>query len=205
MRRLLAAAAVVVLALGGCAPVRETEGLAPAERGAPYEEVYARWTRSGNIYRELTLVLDARVTYRSEEFQEVFLRRYAEVYRVREAELARLLAEERERAGRDLRFLLVAYTAQRDWNDFEKPDSIWRLFLQNERGQRLPVTEKRRLENRTELEGFFLLGPWSEAYELVFDLRGEEAGGFKAERLTLVVASVLGEAEFCWDLGPTGR
>lgn len=204
MRRLLAAAAVAMLALSGCALFRAPE-LVPAERGAPYEEVYARWTRSDDIYRELTLVLDARVTYRSEEFQEAYLCRYGQVYEVREAELARLLAEERERAGRDLRFVLVAYTGQRDWNDFERPDSIWRLFLQNERGQRLPVTEKRHLENRTELGGFFLLGPWSEAYELVFDLQGKEAAGFKAERLTLVLASVLGEAQFCWDLGGAGR
>lgn len=179
--------------------------LLPGQDNNPYGEAYSCWTRQDSVHRDLDLVLEAKATMRSPQFQEAYLRRWAEVYKVSEGEMARLLAAEKEQEGRALRFLLVAQTGKREWNDFDKPDSLWRIYLQNERGQRIPLSAKRHLENRTEAEGFFRLEPWSEAYELSFDLEGEEARGFSAQRLTLILASVLGEAEFSWDVGVAGR
>jgi hypothetical protein len=204
----VAAAIAVLLSLGGCGFIHDTAKALPGAPSGPYHEVYQRWTRSADIHKDLSLVLDAKATYRSEEFQDAFLRHHAKVYEVREAELARQLAEEQPHFGRELRFVLVANTGNRDNNDFAKSDSVWRILLENEKGARLPLTEKRHLENRTELSGFFPLDPWAEVYELVFDLTGEEGRAFhNAQGLTLVVTSVLGEARFSWSVAapPAGR
>lgn len=206
MRRLVvvvAAAAAVLLA--GCAALEGAREVMPVEGWGPYQDAYDQWTRHDSIHRDLGLVLEADATLRSPQFQEAYLRRYARLYNVREGELERLLAADRELTGRELRFVLVAQTGDRKWNDFDKPDSIWRIYLQNERGERLPLTSRRRLEKRTELAGFFRLGPWDEVYELSFDLTGEEAKDFSTRRLTLILASVLGEAQFSWDAMVVGR
>jgi len=202
MRRLLAALCGALLVLTGCGLVKEAGDVLPVRNWGPYQKAYDCWTRHEQIHRDLSLVLDAQATYRSPQFQEAYLRRWAEVYRLPKAESVRQLAEAREQAGRELRFVLVAQTGRREWNDFTKPDSIWKVFLQNERGERVPLTARRHLENRTEVEGFFDLGPWAEAYELSFEL---PEGGFNARELTLGVASVLGETQFSWDLEGAGR
>jgi hypothetical protein len=196
MRRLAAVLLLLVVALGGC--TWKEWSLIPAGGGESYGDVYQRWTRRADVHKELALVLEAQATYRSPEFQEAFLRRWAKYYQVKDEELNRLLAEEKERSAKELRFVLVAQTGKREWNDFAKVDSIWRVFLENERGQRLPLTEKRQPKSRTETEGFFKLEPWSEPYELVFDLG--ERPDFQGDLVTLVVASVLGEAKFTWTM-----
>ncbi|MFH0810363.1 MAG: hypothetical protein V2A77_07840 [Pseudomonadota bacterium] len=200
-RRLPAAAlGIMLLALGGCGLAKGADRLVLGQADGPYQCAWQEWTRRGNLSRDLSLVLDAQATYRSARFQEAYLRRHAEVYRIQPEELSRQLAEAREMAGREMRVVLVASTGDRRWNDFAKPDSVWRVFLQNDRGEHLAPMSKRHLEDRTEVAGFFPLGQWSEAYEFVFCPEGEQARAFSGGRVSLVLASVLGNAQFEWDV-----
>ncbi len=205
MRKWLAAACLAaLLLLPACGPLQELKVTLFGEPGGDYQCAYERWTRKADVRRDLVSVLEARVTYRSPEFQEAYLRRWAAVYKTGEAELCRLLAEAAEREGRELNFVLVATTGRREWNDFARPDSLWRIYLQNGRGERLPLSEKRHLEERTQVEGFFQMGPWGEAYELSFGLEEGQARSFCRGPLRLVLTSVLGEAEMSWDVRAAG-
>jgi len=203
MRRLFAVALLLSL-LAGCGLVHEAQQALPTGPQGPYHDTYERWTRCATVYHDLSLVIEARATLRTPQFQQAYLRRYAEDYKLPAADLNRLLADEAAQQGRGVRVLLVARTGKREWNDLAKTDSVWKIYLQNESGERLPLTDKRHLENRTETAGFFYLEPWDEAYALTFG--GEnDAARFATGRLTLVVASVLGQAEFCWDVAAAGR
>jgi len=203
MRRLFAVALMLSL-LAGCGLVHEAKQALPTGPQGPYHDAYERWTRCATVYHDLSLVIEARATLRTPQFQQAYLRRYAEDYKLPAADLNRLLADEAAQQGSGVRVLLVAQTGKREWNDLAKTDSVWKIYLQNESGERLPLTDKRHLENRTETSGFFYLEPWDEAYALTFG--GEnDAARFATGRLTLVVASVLGQAEFCWDVAAAGR
>src|SRR3569623_3297881 len=65
----------------------------PAARtfySSDYEEVYQRWTRHETVLHETDTALEAWATYRSAEFREAFVARYAEAYQLDSGETARL-------------------------------------------------------------------------------------------------------------------
>jgi hypothetical protein len=199
------AAAVLVLMLAtlltGCGLVEKAVEKLPEEPG-PYDRALEGWTRQAVVKKDMSVVLEAYATLRSMAFQEAWVDRRAELLKMTTTERDCLLADLKRVSAKELNFFLSAYTGDRKWNDFSLPNSIWRVFLENERGQRLAPSEVRQLRNRTEAEAFFpYLGMWSEPYELRFDLEDPRAKDFQAERLTLVITSVLGDAVMCWRLG----
>ncbi len=190
---------LVLLFPAGCAFVRT----AP-ESG--YYSVLQRWTRSAKIFKDLEPRLYIYATFKSPAFRKAFIEEYAKRYRLGEDYKRLLLEREMDTAAKYNEFFVSAYTPTDTWNDFDKKDSIWRLYLEDENGARVVSVEIVRVDRNDPVfaEFFPYFDPWSEGYIVRFPKYTEEGAEIPAPdagSIKLVVAGVLGGGELVWNLG----
>lgn len=209
-RALAGTCAVLLLFLAaGCAKkaaLWETETtmvMQPRESSA-YFLVLEEWTRSKDLYEGFESKLFVNATYKSLPFREAYVDEYAERYRIDE-DLKRVLIErEVESFEAHNEFFFAAATQLDSWNDFDKKDSLWKLYLEDDLGRRVEPLEVKRVEPQDQLHRAFFpyLDYWSIGYIVRFP-RYNAAGelvGEGADRLRLVLTGVIGHAELEWGL-----
>lgn len=198
-----------LLLITGCAatPPAETPSAAPAEVST-YAEVLERWTRSEKVYEWFELKFSISATYKSLPFREAYVDEYALKYRMGEELKRVLLSSELDSFESYNEVFLSAYTLDESWNDFDKKDSVWRLYLEDGLGRSVRPVEIEKAGTRDALvKAFFpYLNRWSTGYTIRFpkyDERGEPLGE-GAGNLRLVITGVIGEAELEWNLEGEG-
>jgi hypothetical protein len=174
-----------------------------------YPDVLKEWTRGVKIYYGLEPRLYINATYKNRAFRDAYLDRYAESYRLDEEYKQAMQDREFELSELYNEFLLSAYTPDETWNDFDKKDSVWRLYLVDSAGAKLsPISVKKVDVTNPLLREFFpYVDLWSSAYIARFP-KYSEAGtepipGKDTEFIKLLVVGVLGNGEIEWRL--TGR
>lgn len=194
----LVLAAMAVLHTG-CAP----RGEAP---GPDYSETLARWTRSEQVYEGLEPRLTIKATYKNRSFRYAYIERYVDDYRLS----SRYREDMREKAleASELynEFLMATHTPVDRWNDFDKTDSIWKLYLEDNLGNRLTPSSIEKLDAGDPLikEFFPHVGLWSSIYAVRFP-KYSEAGtepipGAGTDYLRLTIVGALGSGELEWRL-----
>jgi hypothetical protein len=198
------AAMVLLLAMIGCSHVGNYLDMA-ANNGISkgYLDVLNHWTRKETLYSQFETKVQITATYKGDDFNRAYSAEYARIYYLTDAEKK---SREDMQAGftRESReFFFYAAMAKKDTNDFDRPNSIWTIFLIDEKGNQIKPLEVRRIERITPLmEEFYpyINKYYGNCYSLKFPLAVTEGKtGADATRLMKILfTSVLGKAELSW-------
>lgn len=173
---------------------------------AGYFSELSRWTRSKEVFKGLEDRLYISATFKSRAFRKAYAEYYAESYRLDSVYRQALLKREMDQAEKYNELFFTVYTPEEDWNDFNKKDSVWKMYLEDNHGNRLTPISIETLEGSSSIvrEFFPYFDLWSTAYVVRFPkyaVRGTEPiPGKDTEYVKLVVTGVLGSGELKWVL-----
>ncbi len=195
---------LLVAAVAGCGSIKGYVDIA-REQGLSkeYARVLNLWTRSETVYSQFETRIHVTATYRSQEFARAYIKEYERIY-LSSGEGQRYPSLTEPDPG-NREFILYACTPEKDSNDFDKRDSIWKVYLLDERGNRIePVDVRRIRKNTSVIESFFpYVNPYyGVAYTIRFPVSQHvgEAGGASPEKpLKLMITGVLGKVELAWN------
>lgn len=198
---LAAFSAVVLLAFlfSGCAARKETYRKA-------YNATLDRWTRTANVYEGMEMRLHMNATFKDISFRRAYIDRYAERYSVAEGYKAALNEKETSASDEYNEFFITASTPQERWNDFDRADSVWKLYLEDSSGAKLsPVSIVKVDPSDPLLREFFPhFDLWSRGYVVKFPKYSETGEApipsADTEYLKLSVTGILGKGELVWRL-----
>jgi len=189
----------VILALGimalspGCQTIKASHLNYQESRSGDYRDTLEHWTAKAGVYRGFETMLIAQGTYKSPEFRQAYVKKYAKDYHLTAEEEAAMLKAERGMAEDEVEILLTVYASEREKLRLSAKDSLWKIFLEGTGTGPVKPFEVRSLEKkRAALEEFYpYITPWVEIYQLRFKARPSAE---ETERLQLVLTGVLGTA-----------
>jgi hypothetical protein len=194
-------AAILSLSMVGCS---HFEGYLDVirEKGLSdeYQTVLARWTRSQTIYSEFETKARITATYESPEFVNANLKEFSRMYHLRDEEVKKRAEVTREKSSAARGFVFYAYIPEKKFNDFDKRESLWTVFLVNEKGERIDPVELRRIEPLSPVitEFFPYVNPYyGIAYRVRFPLNHPVGSGWG--KMKLFFAGVIGEVRLDFD------
>ena len=168
-----------------------------------YEEVYERWTRHDFALHDVEKSLEVWATYKSWDFREAYVERYASIYSLSDGDRTLLRNGERDAFHRAYEFHVTAQSANYKWNDLEKSSSPWRVTLLDALGHELPPEAGKirveKLPDAYEREFFPAKNPFSKSYNIKFVAPpGTDFDGIKSGAIVLRIASPIGRIEIAW-------
>ncbi len=195
--------ALAVLSFSGCARsgIESYVDMAKEKGGISkeYLTVLNKWTRDQIIYSQFETKVRIAVTYKSREFRDAYAREYSRIYLLTQPEEKKRMDALAGLEADAIEFFFYAYIPEKTQNDFAKQDSIWTIFLMDDRGEKLYPIEIRQMEKVTPVvEEFYPYGNpyYGNYYTLKF--KHPAAGGRTPSGMKLVFASVLGRIEHEW-------
>ncbi|MFQ5442791.1 MAG: hypothetical protein ACE5EB_08725 [Thermodesulfobacteriota bacterium] len=190
---------VVISVAGGCAAKKG------AVRAGYFSEL-SRWTRSKAVFKGLEDRLYISATFKSRSFRKAYAEYYAESYRLDSDYREVLLKREMDQAEKFNEVFFTVYTPEEDWNDFSRKDSVWKVYLEDNLGNRLAPISIETVEGSSSIirEFFPYFDLWSTAYTARFPkysvTSAEPIPGKDTGYIKLVVTGVLGAGELKWAL-----
>jgi hypothetical protein len=206
MVALLCLTAVMACSCSAIKPSENTKQTAAYDSKDTYQATFKLWSREGRIYDGLDVRLIAAATYMSPMFRKAFADEYARIYQLTELEKDKLISDQ-ENAGAGYEdFIFAAYVPEKEWDDFYKKNSIWKIYLTRDNIEQVKPIEIRKLDKRDAKTGYFYsyVTPWKSIYRLRFPKLISDSGGEVQKNHTgsfkLVLTSVLGSTEMTWNL-----
>jgi hypothetical protein len=170
-----------------------------------YVEVYERWTRHQSALHNVDIALEAWATFKSWDFREAYIERYASIYGLSEADRATLRQAQLDAYRSNYEFTVTTLSAEHRWNDLEKASSAWRVTLLDALGHELTPKEVKveRLPDAYEREFFPAKNQFNRVFTKTYGIRFEvpaagEFLGAKSGAITLRFASPIGRLELTW-------
>jgi hypothetical protein len=170
-----------------------------------YEGVFERWTRHEVAQHEVDIALEVWATFKSWDFREAYIERYASIYSLTEADRATLRQAQLEAFRHAFEFTMSALSSEYRWNDLEKASSAWRVTLIDALGHELapePI-QVEKLPDAYQREFFPSAKPFEKAFTKTYKIRfvmpatGEFAG-VQSGAITLRIASPIGRIDLVW-------
>ncbi len=202
------AALALGVALAGCASSRpqlvDFSETPKSYRGSDYGATFEAWTRHGKHLQDIGTVLEIWATFKSWDFRQAWVAKYAKVYDLADDERESLKKSELETARAVYEIHLVAQSTIDQWNDLASKRSAWRLTLLDGTGAELAPTSVKveRYPDAYESAFFPTRTPFSKTYTVRF-VRPEGSGdsfvGPASGRLILRIASPVGKVEVTWE------
>lgn len=198
---------LLVLMPFGCqtsVPVQKLKAAAAPYQSDAYRAALTRWTREGRIYKGFDVELIAAATLKTPAFRDAYTDEYGRLFHLTAVERENLRRDQQEAGQLFMEFVLAAYVPEAKWNDFNRPDSMWKLYLKVGEGELLRPLEIRKLrKGKATTRHFFPYAtPWKSVYLVRFalgaDASGQPPGGGSNPPVKLVIASVRGTAEMAW-------
>jgi len=166
-----------------------------------YGEVYDRWTRHDFVSRDAEKAIELWATFKSWDFREAYIERYAATYSITDADRVALRQHEKNALHEAYEFHVTAQSANYKWNDLEKKSSPWRFVLLDALGHELQPESIRveKLPEVVEKEFFPAKTPFTKAYIVRFvpPPNGEFAG-IGSGAIVLRLSSPAGRVELSW-------
>jgi hypothetical protein len=198
----------VAALLGGCAsavpPTVDFSDANRSFRSEDYDKVFTSWSRHAKavVVYEGT-VIETWAVYKSWEFRQAYVERYAKVYSLSDAEKAALYHSQREAARQTYEFHVAVQMTNYKWNDLDKETSAWRISLVDGAGGEIAPrrVEHLKLPELYETQFFPNKTDFSETYLIRFSRAEAEAAGFGGPptgRIALRIASPLAKNEIVW-------
>lgn len=201
----LLVAALAVASGGGCAHKDVAVDFSETPRdyvAKDYGRIYERWTRHESVLQEADVALEVWATFKSWDFREAYIERYADIYSLSDADRKTLRTAQQEAFHAAYEFHVTAQSTNYKWNDLEKDSSAWRATLVDALGHEL-VPEHVRLEKLPDVyerEFFPAKTPFSKTYSIRFTAGSEHGDfvGLASGSITLRIASPAGRIELRW-------
>ncbi|MBW2260332.1 MAG: hypothetical protein JRG91_00045 [Deltaproteobacteria bacterium] len=204
-RRHLAVAACLLAVACGPLPVSLSDG--PQSFGSKdYERVFDHWTREKQVFNLDTMEnpLTVSATFRSWQFRQAFVERYADDYRLDADSRAALLEEQRRDWEAWNEFLVASTATNQKWADFSREDSAWVMALTNDLGQEVALASLEKVSKPSPMLRTYY--PFITVYRKTFVLRFPrvlEDGAMPVlssgiGSFSLVFSGALGRAELEW-------
>jgi len=166
-----------------------------------YGDVYERWTRHDFALKDVEKALEVWATYKSWDFREAFIERYAATYSLSDTDRGTLRAAQKDAFRKAYEFHVTAQSANYKWNDLEKSSSPWRVTLLDALGHELQpeAIKVEKLPEAYEREFFPSKTPFSRTYSVRFvPPSAGEFAGIASGSIVLRFASPLGRVELTW-------
>lgn len=184
-----------LLLFAGCAAV-ETP---PAE---DYFKVLERWSRGQKVYAGLEARLYINATYKTAEFRRAYMERYAKSYELAPGHTKSLAERENEQAEAFNEFFFTAYTPDDALNDFDKAETVWQMYIEDESGNRSRPISITAVDSSEQVvrEFFPYFDLWSKAYTVKFPKYVDGGAEINPEKgaVKLIVTGVMGKGELVW-------
>jgi len=147
--------------------------------------------------------LEVWATFKSWDWREAYIERYASVYSLSEGDRSKLRAGQLSALHDAYEFNLTAQSANYKWNDLEKQSSPWRITLLDALGHELQVDaaviKVQKLPEPYEREFFPAKTPFTKMYSVRFVApANSEFVGIKSGSIILRIASPVGRIELTW-------
>jgi hypothetical protein len=205
-RKVFVFCAALLLFSGNCTRVSRFVESADPYYTQTYKSVCDRWSQEARIHHGFELSLIVSATFESADFRRAYADEYAQAYQLTPAEKDQFM-EDQMKAGRlGHEFLMATFVPETKWDDFDRADSMWKLLLVNDEGERVAPVEVRNLKRQKAVMSHFFpyITPWTSVYLVRFPSKTTESNrpviGDNTKDIRLVVTSVLGTAELVWKL-----
>jgi hypothetical protein len=190
---------LALIALVACAsPPKGLQFLGTWPARAPeYQGAYDRWTRHERAWKDWTQQIDGFATLKSSEFRAAFAAERAREERMSDEEATKIVAAEQAELGTGWQIELVVQTANEDWNDFARPNSIWRVALVADgvATASTKIIEDPRPKGALQI-WFPGMDTWHHAYVASFPPAAIPSG---AQKVSLEVSGARGKITFHWN------
>ncbi len=198
--------AAFLLFTGNCARISRFVGSAVPYHTESYKTVCDAWSRESRIHRGLEVELIVSATFKSKEFRRAYAEEYARAYKLTPEKKKQFVDNQLEATTRGHEFLMATFVPEEKWDDFNHPNSVWKLYLVNDQNKRVEPVEVRSVRRQDAVTPHFFpyVTPWKSVYKVRFPCNipttdqpiiAENTKGIK-----LVITSVLGTAELGWKL-----
>jgi len=198
----------MLMGLAGCSYLQGYVDIAK-DKGlsGKYLKALKYWTRTQTVYSQFETQVRLSATLKSRDFNGAYLEEYGRVYALTEDEKKQRAALQADIASGYTEFFVYAYTPEKETNDFDRSNSIWKVFLLDGRGNRIDPVEVRRIGKVTPVmqEFFPYINPY---YGVCYTIKfpGPAAAGVQSaenkspheEPVRLVFTSVLARVELQW-------
>jgi hypothetical protein len=201
------AAVTMVFGLVSCAPpippkVDFSES-ARNFRAEDYPNVFKLWSRHSKVISDQGTVIEAWALYKSWEWRQAYIERYAKVYNLTDSERQTLYRSQLEALRAAYEFHVTVQTTNYKWNDLDKETSPWRVSLVDARGAEVAPKriEPLRLPELYEMDFFPNKTEFTRTYVIRFARADADAVGFTGPGsglMTLRFASPVARAEAAW-------
>jgi hypothetical protein len=170
--------------------------------GKDYERVYDRWTRHEHVFIDEDVALEVWATFKSWDFREAYIEKYAQIYSLSEADEGTLRESQHDVSHSAYEFQVSAQSTNYKWNDLEKPSSPWRITLLDAMGHELAPESIKvvKLPDAYEAAFFPARTPFTKSYAIRFTVPADGAtfAGVKSGAITLRFASPIGRVDCEW-------
>ena len=170
-----------------------------------YDGVFERWTRHDVAQHDVDIALEVWATFKSWDFREAYIERYASVYSLSDVDCATLRQAQLEAFHNAYEFSVAALSAEYRWNDLEKSSSAWRVSLVDALGHELSPDEVKveKLPDAYGREFFPTPKPFEKAFTKTYRIRftappSGDFAGLKSGAIKLRIASPIGRVELLW-------
>jgi len=212
MDRRLPLAALVLLAMCGCAEQKISLAAGPREYVPnDYTGVLKRWTRNESliVLSELADALNVTATYESWDFRWAYVIRYAADYRLTIDQRRDLLEHTLHNSQDDHEFYVALYGTNWRWTDLSRPTSAWIVRLIDDQGNETAPAKIEAIPKPGPLE--FRYFPYTTVWRRVFRIRfprqsadGRPTIATNAQWFGLRFAGAEGNEELRWEMERPG-
>ncbi len=198
--------ALILLFTGSCTRVARFLESADPYHTETYKNICEEWSREARIHRGLEVELIVSATFKSEEFRRAYVDEYAKAYKLTPDQKGQFMEDQLEAATQAHEFLIASFVPEKKWDDFDKADSMWKLYLLNDGNERVVPVEVRKVKRQDAVTPHFFpyVTPWKSTYIVRFPCSipttNQPLVKDNTKGIKLVITSVLGTAEMGWKL-----
>lgn len=203
---LLLTVSILLASVVGCGPVGRLLKSEAPYRTEGYRGTFERWTKEARIYRGFDMELIVSATFKSADYRRGYAKEYARTYLLSDEDELKFEQDQIKAAEEFHDLVMAAFIPDNKWNDFEKKDSIWKIYLTNDKNDRISPVEIRKLNKKDPVirQFFPYVSPWRQVYALRFPVKmpGREEAFISADTrsITLTVTGVRGTCDMTWEL-----
>lgn len=203
-------AAFLLLSLGLACATSRPVALETGPRdyvASDYRRVYGRWTRDAEAFAwtELEDVLRVTATFEAWDFRWAYVVRYAQDHALLPDQREALLQATLSDAGANHRFFVTLAGQYYREGNLAARSTAWRVLLVDPEGGQTAPVEIERLRRPTAAERVYFpsIGPWRQAFRVVFPALREDGSPSIPEGADFVVLRLTGargRVDLRWDL-----
>ena len=101
-------------------------------------------------------------------------------------------------------FFLAMHTPVREWNELERKEPTWAMYLINDSGDKVMPLEIKKLKEKSTYKRFFpFIDDWSEIYAVKFPINlsdGRPIVANETEYVKFIMTGPYGKGEVVWKL-----